>query len=241
MRPQIQMTRYMCISLQVIRLIQREKNMKRIAKKRGFTLVELIVSMAIVSIFVLSLTAVLSVGSKLYLQETTRGNTQVAVEVLSDDLKGYVMYGNDIRVIYVLQGNESAVAGVDVSKMEKGTEIHLEKQEGSSDVYGVFRAPNGDESKMILSHPEMFEGNGIDLELKKFYLTKTDAGVTYITGLPYDISYYRGLNLDLRIKDLSFTDEEKKGIYEIEISGEAARGRLKVKSGVAVSGLNEKE
>lgn len=218
--------------------------MRKVIKKNGYTIAELIVALAVVSIFVLSLTAVLSVGSKIYLKETARGNTQVALETLSDDVKGYVMYGEDIRVFYILDGSESTIAGVDVSSMAAGTEMYLERNAETMLVYGKFINPTSGEvtsTAAPVAAPEDFEGHGIDLGFKRLFLENTTDGIPYIKGLAYDISYYRGLNLDLDIKDLGMSDINKTGIYEISLSGEASTGHLHVKSSVAVTGLNKKK
>ena len=206
--------------------------MKKITNKKGLTIVELIVSLAIVIIFFISLTQLLAVGSKMYLHEVQAGNSEVMLETIVDDIKGYVRYGTDIRVMYVMKDGSEIVPGMasPIAQAEEGSEIYLnEKGEW------IHRKPNGVVAEIIMYNAGDFYGNGIDLGFKKIYL-KDNGDYTVIQGLAYSPLYYRSLNIEMQIRDLGPVNE---GTYEIDVTGNAVtRGRVNVKSNVAVTALN---
>lgn len=234
-----------------------EKVMKikqKFLDKHGFTIVEFIVTMAVMSIFFLGVTLILSSGSKIYLTETVAGNNQEAVTTIMDDITNYVMYGEDVRVFYRLSEGETKVSGkivmgADASWFTEGTEVYLDPK---NDNKLIFDNMSGTKDAVILPGAGVtgqltsgaeFYGNGIDLGYKKIYLvSKKIAADNYegesIYGLSFGSKYYRGLNLKLQIRDKGVVagDAGKKGIYMIKLTG---IGKMAVASSeVSVEGLN---
>ena len=193
---------------------------------------ELIVSLAIVIIFFISLTQLLAVGSKMYLHEVKAGNSEVMLETIVDDIKGYIRYGTDIRVMYVTQEDGDMVPGMTSTTALKGSEIYLKEPS-----VWICREPNGDESVIAMTNPNDFYGNGIDLGFKKIYLTESGS-YTAIQGLAYNPLFYRSLNIEMQIHDLGQSLPAQEGVYEINVTGNAVAGRVNVKSDVAVTALN---
>lgn len=224
--------------------------------KHGFTIVEFIITMAVMSIFFLGVTLILTSGSKIYLTETVAGNNQEAVTTILDDITNYVMYGEDVRVFYRLSEGETKVSGKTVlgalsSWFAEGTEVYLDPRNDNrlifDDMNGTKNAvtlPGSGVTGQLVSGAE-FYGNGIDLGYKKIYLvSKKITADNYqgesIYGLSFGSKYYRGLNLKLQIRDKGVVagDAGKKGIYMIKLTG---TGKMVVASSeVSVEGLNKK-
>jgi prepilin-type N-terminal cleavage/methylation domain len=205
----------------------------KIINKKGMTIIELIVSLAIITIFFISLTQLLAVASRIYLYEVQAGNSEVMLETVADDIKGYIRFGTDIRVMYVTQADDDPIPGTGGMTQEKGSEIFqnpLDPEEW------ICRKPDGVEGEIVLAYPEDFYGNGIDLGFKKIYLAQDE--YSFIRGLSYNRPYYRGLNINMQIRHQGQEDPNRMGIYVVDLTGDAVVGRVHVKSSVAVTGLN---
>jgi len=205
----------------------------KIINKKGMTIIELIVSLAIITIFFISLTQLLAVASRIYLYEVQVGNSEVMLETVADDIKGYIRFGTDIRVMYVTQADDDPIPGTGGMTREKGSEIFQNPLDPGE---WTCRKPDGVEEEIILAYPEDFYGNGIDLGFKKIYLNQEE--YSFIRGLSYNRSYYRGLNINMQIRHQGQEDPNRMGIYVVDLTGDAVVGRVHVKSSVAVTGLN---
>jgi len=213
---------------------------------------ELIVSIAIIMIFFISLVMLLTTGSKIYLREVTAGNAEVMLETVSEDIKGYMMYGTDVRVMYVVTGKDGEVipgvgeVGSIPYDVKVGNEIYLDKSKAALDTL-LWDKNDGSQPIEIVATVANFYGNGVDLGYKKIHLAHNGED-TYVQGLAYDMKYYRTLKIDLRIYEMEFDFSEpvvpnldKRGIYEIDVTGTAAVGKMEVRTKAAVTGWNEKE
>ncbi len=207
----------------------------RMIQKHGFTIVEFIVAMSIMSIFFLGVTLILSSGSKIYLTETVIWNNEEAITTIMDDITNYVMYGEDVRVFYRLSEGETKVAGKIVAGANagwftEGTEVYLDPKDDNrlifDDMNGTKNAvalPGSGTNEQLTSGAE-FYGNGIDLGYKKIYLvSKKLSDGSYIGesvyGLSFGSKYYRGLNLKLQIIDKGIVAGAAKGVYMIKLTG----------------------
>lgn len=224
----------------------------RMIQNHGFTIVEFIVAMSIMSIFFLGVTLILSSGSKIYLTETVIWNNEEAITTIMDDITNYVMYGEDVRVFYRLSEGETKVsgkivAGANSGWFTEGTEVYLDPDDNSrlifDDMSGTKNAvvlPGSGTDEQLKSDAE-FYGNGIDLGYKKIYLVseKLSDGSYLgksIYGLSFGSKYYRGLNLKLQIRDKGIVAGEAKGVYMIKLTGV---GKVAVAtSEVSVKALN---
>lgn len=220
----------MCINMEKV------MNIKcKIIQKRGFTIVEFIVAMSIMSIFFLGVTLILSSGSKIYLTETVIWNNEEAITTIMDDITNYVMYGEDVRVFYRLSEGETKVsgkivAGANAGWFTEGTEVYLDPKDNNrlifDDMSGSKNAvslPGSGTDDQLKSGTE-FYGNGIDLGYKKIYLvSKKLSDGNYIGesvyGLSFGSKYYRGLNLKLQIRDKGIEAGGAKGVYMIKLTG----------------------
>lgn len=205
----------------------------KIINKKGMTIIELIVSLAIITIFFISLTQLLVVASRTYLYEVQAGNSEVMLETVADDIKGYIRFGADIRVMYVTQANDDPIPGTGGMTRDKGSEIFQNPLDLDE---WICRKPNGDEEVILVTQPEDFYGNGIDLGFKKIYLEEDE--YSFIRGLSYNRSYYRSLNINMQIRHQGQEDPDRMGTYVVDLTGDAVIGRVHVKSSIAVTGLN---
>lgn len=225
--------------------------MKKLKEEQGFTLMELIVSMAIIAIFYLILSTLLASGSKMYLQQTVMGNAEALIEGIADEMKGYVVYGKDIQVYYRITPGDTIVLGTDFASQlgsEPEARVYLAEDPPTSGANAVCELADGTKHSVTLSNLDQFYGNAIDLGFKNIYLKK-EASPHYIQGLSYGSKYYQGLQMTLRIIDEEKLDSisnplapnpNKKGLYSIEVTGENDTNTYTFQSSVAVGGLNEK-
>lgn len=225
---------------------------RRMIQKYGFTIVEFIVAMSIMSIFFLGVTMILSSGSKIYLTETVIWNNEEAIKTIIDDITNYVMYGEDVRVFYRLSEGETKVSGkivegANAGWFTEGSEVYLDPKDDNKlifeDMSGTKNAvslPGSGTNEQLKSGAE-FYGNGIDLGYKKIYLvSKKLSDGSYlgesIYGLSFGSKYYRGLDLKLQIRDKGIVAGGAKSIYMIKLTG---IGRMAVAtSEVSVKALN---
>lgn len=226
----------------------------RMLQKHGFTIVEFMIAMSIMSIFFLGVTMILSSGSKIYLTETVIWNNEEAITTIMDDITNYVMYGEDVRVFYRLSEGETKisgkiVAGANIGWFTEGTEVYLDPKDDNrlifDDMSGTKNAvvlPGSGTDEQLTSGAE-FYGNGIDLGYKKIYLvSKKLSDSSYhgesIYGLSFGRKYYRGMNLKLQIRDKGIVAGRAKGTYMIKLTGV---GKVAVStSEVSVKALNTK-
>lgn len=227
--------------------------MKRLKEEQGFTLMELIVSLAVIAIFYLILSTLLASGSKIYLQQTVMGNAEALIDGIADEIKGYVIYGEDIQVYYRITPGDTFVAGTNLDAILMGTvkeaQVYPVADAPGAGDNAVCVMPDGTKTYVKLDDVKNFYGNAVDLGYKKIYL-KSDGDQQYIQGLSYSKMYYRGLDMTLRIVDeeeqdailnpAPIPDPNKKGLYTIEVTGADDRNTYMFESSVAVGGLNEK-
>lgn len=228
---------------------------KLLKEKDGFTIVEFIAAMSVMTFFFLGVTLILASGSQIYLRESIAENSQEVIETISKDIQNYVMYGEDIRVFYRIAPGENTIAGKQVTNANSGwftdgTEVYLDPEDQNK---LIFDNMQGTINSAVLPSTAVgneliakdFYGNGIDLGYKKIYLSRKADGTGYIgtsiKGLSYGEDYYKGMSLSLIIRDKAIEelDTDKKGIYSIEVGG---NGRLvTAKSLISIKGLNEKD
>lgn len=179
--------------------------MRKIQMKNGFTLVELIVACAIISIFFVGTGAIMGGAAKAYIQETSSSGARGAIETAVDDIKNYLVSGKDIKMIFYMDGTRNEIV------LDNGTKLKVEKTDSSSVTNvpfvkgtifyadGSYEEPDGTKGKINLTAGMQQElekvAEGVDLGYKKIYVKDG----TYIQGLPYSKDYYRGMKLILEI------------------------------------------
>lgn len=237
--------------------------MKHLRNKAGFTLVEMILSCAIISIFMLGSAAVLGSAAKGYIQETRSSGARGAMETVCDDIKNYIMSGRDVRLMFYMNGSRNRIyvgemlpGGKDyVDVVEPGTGATFEK---GTFFYtdGKYVKPDGTEGKVSLTSDQIGAMNsvaeGIDLGYKMIYLTEEG---TYIQGLPYAKDFYRGMTMTLEIKEEKapinafFVDEsggaavrkKNQKLYKIKLTGRGEGDIYSITTNTAVAGMNDLE
>lgn len=180
--------------------------MQKIRKKKGFTLIELILACAIISIFFLGTGAILGSAAKVYIQETASSGARGVIETAIDDIKNYLVSGKDIKMIFYMDGERDQIvledgSALSVGKVDSSSMTTVKFKKGTifwAD--GSYEEPDGTKGKMVLSAGVQQElekvAEGVDLGYKKIYV-KDDV---YIQGLPYAKDYYRDMKMILEIK-----------------------------------------
>lgn len=199
---------------------------KQIFQKKGFTLVEMILTCAIISIFMIGSGAVLSSSAKAYIEETKSSGARGAIETAGDDIKNYIMSGRDVRLLFYMDGVRSEItlkdgtSTVEVTKPEGMSSVPLEQ---GTILYtdGTYRDKDGNVGEISLSASEI-QGleqvaEGIDLGYKLIYITE---GGKYIQGLPYAKDFYRDMTMSLQI---SKSDVPENAFYVYGNSSETVR------------------
>lgn len=232
--------------------------MKQIFQNKGFTLVEMILACAIITIFFLGTGAVLSSSAKVYIEETRSSGARGVIETAGDDIKNYIMSGRDVRLFFYMDGERTAIA------LEDGDELEVLKPIGGSGVRfdkgtilytdGTYMEPNGTWGEIVISPEEERKlakvAEGIDLGYKMIYIT---ADGKYIQGLPYSKEFYRDMTMSLQIsrgeeKEYAFyvygdsgdTERLKKqNIYTIRLVGKGANDIFTVALDTAVMSMND--
>lgn len=205
---------------------------RRVFCKKGFTLTEMILSCAIVTIFLLSCSVVLSSAAKVYVQETASSGARGAIETAGDDIKNYIMSGKDVRLLFYLDGARTVVnltdgTPVDISKpdvmtpgqpLPEGTILYTD---------GTYKDAAGNVGQIPaivankMTQTELAKvAEGIDLGYKMIYLTEDK---TYIQGLPYSRDFYRGMTLSLEICEA----EVAQNAFYVDSRYNATDGRYK--------------
>jgi|GEM_PF-5895037 len=224
------------------------KEIKRlIVNNKGFTLEEMMVALGVVSVFLTSVAFVLISGSRVYIHQSVVGNEEVALETLLDDIKGYVMYGKDTKLIYVVSAED-----IDNTAMWEdifGASFNSSAQLAENDVV-EYQSEDGTIKARILDSEGNVKrddflgieagnivGNGLDLGFRKIYVDKTGAN-NYIKGLPYGENYYRNMEYTLKItRELDGTDWDR--YYNIELSSVSRFEYITLTSRITVGGIGE--
>jgi prepilin-type N-terminal cleavage/methylation domain len=220
---------------------------KLIVNNKGFTLEEVMVTLGVVSVFLTSVAFVLISGSRIYIHQSVVGNEEVALETLLDDIKGYVMYGKDTKLIYVV--SEADINNTAMWESIFGTGFNADTQLVENDVV-EYQSEEGTIKARILDsegnvkrddflgiEASNIVGNGLDLGFRKIYVNKTGAS-NYINGLPYGENYYRNMEYTLKItRELNGADWDK--YYNIELSSVSRFDYITLTSRITVGGLGE--
>lgn len=207
--------------------------MIKVIRKNGFTIIESVISMILILSFFLILTLTISVGGKVYVQQTVRGNAEAVIETVCDDLKNYIMYGENIQVFYRISDGDKRVAGTDFSGYPAGAEIYWNYKNPGT---GIVEQPDGTQAAVTFLEPMDFTGNGVNLGYKKISIIQED---DRIQGLAFGKEYYLNMQLKLEIADCGIRDAGQKGIYEVTVSGRVGHDFYYTTSKSTVSGLNE--
>ncbi|MEG0721193.1 MAG: hypothetical protein RR446_05510, partial [Lachnospiraceae bacterium] len=222
----------------------------------------------VMSIFYVVLASMVTSGSKLYLEQTVMGNSEALVEGVADDIKGYLLYGKDIKVFYHMSQEDAdkRIVGVDCSGYFTGKsdipgksltmDIYVEKIGSTYYAVGQYSNPIYPDQSIspIITASDPFIGNGIDLGFKKIYLDKGPIDGTtgkkkrpdVIQGLSYSGGFYQGLDLDLQIIDEGMMNAvtadqlRKQGLYTVTVSGKGPKKSYEFQSDVSVASLNDK-
>lgn len=237
--------------------------LRRVFQNNGFTILELVLSSAIIAIFMLGTGVVLSSAAKIYVQETASSGARGAIETAGDDIKNYIMSGKDARLLFYMDGVRTVINledGTPVSvtrtdlmlpgqPFEKGTILYTD---------GTYKDKDGNTGKLafIESDPTMQSelakvAEGIDLGYKMIYVT--DDG-KYIQGLPYSRDYYRGMEMSLLIseadipQDAFYVDDsyapgdgryKGQNLYTIRLTGKGKNDIFTVIQDTAVMNMND--
>lgn len=233
-----------------------------ICRKQGFTLVEVILSCAIISIFFLGSGAVLGSAARLYIQETASSGARGVIETAGDDIRNYIMSGKDIRPLFYMDGTRNQItvkggrtipvgkanlAGGAMTPFAKGTIFYADGSYRDADgTSGIMHMTEADKKALA----EVAEG--VDLGYKMIYVS--DNG-KYIQGLPYARDYYRGMTMRLEISEeeslisnFHVTDPEsdvvrqkKQKLYQIRLTGTGRNEIFTVSLNSAVIAMNDGE
>lgn len=237
--------------------------LKRIFQNKGFTIMELVLSSAIIAIFMIGTGVVLSSAAKVYVQETASSGARGAIETAGDDIKNYIMSGKDVRLLFYMDGVRTII------NLEDGTPVSVTRTdlmlpgqpfaEGTI-LYtdGTYKDKEGNTGTIafIQSDPTMQRelskvAEGIDLGYKLIYVTD---GGKYIQGLPYSRDYYRGMEMSLLISETDVpqnafyvddnytpSDGRYKGqnLYTIRLTGKGKNDIFTVIQDTAVMNMND--
>ncbi len=215
-----------------------KKFIARVINRRGYTLLEMIVTLAIILIFMTSAALVLASGNSLYLKTMMDSNSTGIVETVADELKNYILYGEDIRMYCVLEADNMIVAGTDLSHLPVGTTVFPDGTYQPPEDSGI---PGG---TVTLLDVDSFIANGINVGYKDFRVEEDSSGREYVVGLPFSVDYYSDFDLTLRIEEelvprSSDPDAIEDQVFTLEFTAENANTHTTTTSIVAVTGINK--
>ncbi len=233
---------------------------KRIKDISGVTVLELIVALSIMVIFFMLLTWIVSVSGKVYVQEVRATIDRDALSTIIDDIEGYVLYGEDIDVVYYFTPTINTNYVVDNPDYDIDVDIDLSTYLESRHTHGwlylrgkdvVCVRDDGSEELVLNLSDKNFVGNGLRMGYKDIYLTNTKedgTGADIIHGLPYEPRYYQGMDLVFQVYDENgFNDagiidrpEIREGIYTLVVKGESKGINLSSELIEVVSSFNER-
>jgi prepilin-type N-terminal cleavage/methylation domain-containing protein len=203
----------------------------KLKNAKGFTLIEMVVAMAVSSIFMLVAVQVLSAGNNLYLKEMIGSNATGIIETAIDDIKNYAILGEDIEIYRIVTEEDHIVAGVDFKPLfsdfekVKGTKVYQDGHYVTPLDSGI---PDGN---VTFTDPAAYYATAIHLGFKEIHVENGE----FIQGLPYSKDYYSGLNLTMKITE----NIHEPGVFTIELRGKNDKNIVNIQSNVAVKGLNE--
>lgn len=239
--------------------------MKGCLGKKGFTLVELVISTAIMSIFFMGTSAILSSAAKAYIQETRSSGARGAIETAADDIKNYIMSGKNIKLMFYMDGTRTEIVTADGTGSIQVTPSGTVLPPGTI-LYtdGGYRRPDGtvvkasDAEALHLTDAQKQElekvAEGIDLGYKMIYLREDGR---FIQGLPYSLDYYRGMTMTMRISsegDLAPVDAffvygnkadvkriKKQKLYTVTLTGVGKNDIYTISLNTAVVSMNDSD
>ena len=217
--------------------------LRKLFAKKGFTLIEMVISLVVISAFFLIMAMSIADSSKLYIIRMDESKVTGILETVADDISGYILKGEEIRLM-TIKGDRVKEGDYDVSLLPDGTFIYPGPEAGKATYYTFDAAGNLIDTDVVGPFDvDKFVARGIDLGTKKIYIKQTMVGGKerdYVYGLPYSHEYYIGLKLELIIEQKPPVPG-KPSTYEIFLSAYDENGLQRGSTVTkAVVCLNEK-